>query len=67
MFRTIVLLMQLACLLVITHQLQSKYSPAVSGQTLLYLVNRIGRIESKLDDTTRQVTALKLLSARGQL
>lgn len=67
MFRTILLSMQLACLLVITHQLQSKYSPAVSGQTLLYLENRIGRIESKVDDTTRKVSALKQLSARGQL
>jgi|GEM_PF-3278260 len=67
MFRTIVLLMQFACLLVITHQLQSTYSPTVAGQTLLYLENRIGRIESKVDDTTRQVTALKQLSARGQL
>jgi len=67
MFRTILLSMQLAFLLVITHQLQSIYSPTVADQTLLYLENRIGRIESKVDDTTRQVTALKQLSARGQL
>lgn len=66
MFRTIVLLMQFACLLVITHQLQSKYSPTVADQTLLYLENRIGRIESKVDDAAQQVTALKQLSIRGQ-
>ncbi|HAQ88751.1 MAG TPA: hypothetical protein DCR78_20250 [Pseudomonas sp.] len=67
MFRTIVLSMQLACLLVITHQLQTTFSPTLSDQTLLYLENRIGRLESKVDDTTRQVTTLKQLSARGQL
>lgn len=66
MYRTIIMTLQLVCLAYIAAKPQP-ITPSVQDQTLLYLENRIGRIESKVDDTVRQVMALKHLSARGKL